>query len=131
MERQFVIQMDNRPGELAHLARSLGQRGINMTHISCAGAGNVACAFITTTDATATRDVLKGLGHEYLEGETVTVDVIDKPGGFADVAESLAEAGVNVLGTMCVGRRDGILEMAFAVDDGDKARAALTVAQTA
>ena len=88
MERQFVIQMNNHPGELAYLARSLGHRGINMTHISCAGAGDVACAFITTSDEKATRDVLKGLGHEYLEGDTVIVDVLDKPGGFADVAEN-------------------------------------------
>ena len=25
MERQFVVQLDNRPGELAHLARALGR----------------------------------------------------------------------------------------------------------
>jgi hypothetical protein len=129
MERQFVVQLANHPGELAYLARSLGQRGINMTHISCAGAGSIACAFITTSDEEATRDVLKGLGHDYLEGETVVVDVLDQPGGFADVAEKLAEAGVHVMGTMCVGKRDGILEMAFAVDDAKKARAALPAAE--
>ena len=48
MERQFVVQLDNRPGELAHLARALGARGINITHISCAGTGKLACAFMTT-----------------------------------------------------------------------------------
>jgi hypothetical protein len=131
MERQFVVQMDNHPGELATLARTLGQRGINITHISCAGAGSVACAFITTSDEKATHDVLKTLGHEFLEGETVVVDVLDKPGGFADVAEQLAEADIHILGTMCVGRREGILEMAFAVDDAVKAREALPKAELA
>ena len=131
MQRQFIVQLDNRPGELAHLARALGGRGVNISHLSCAGMGTLACAFITTGDDGATREVLHGLGHDYLEGETVVVDVMDQPGGFADVTERLAAAGVNILGTMCVGRREGIMEMAFAVDDGAKARAALPAAELA
>ena len=131
MEKQWVIQLDNHPGELAYLARALGQRGINITHITCAGAGPIACAFVTTGEDQETRDVLKTLGHDFLEGETIVVDVLDKPGGFADVAEQLANAGVTILGTMCVGRREGIMEMAFAVDDVEKARAALPKAELA
>ena len=128
MERQFVIQLDNRPGELAHLARALGTRGINITHISCAGAGAVACVFLTTDQEPETREVLRGLGHEFLEGATIIVDVQDRPGGLADVAECFAKAGVNILGTLPVGSREGVLEMAFAVDDEAKGRAALTAA---
>jgi hypothetical protein len=130
MQRQFVVQLDNRPGELAQLARALGARGINIDHISCAGTGSIACAFMTTHDG-ETREVLRGLGHEFIEGTTVVVDVLDRPGGLADVAERLAGAGVNILGTLCIGRREGVLEMAFAVDDRDKALAALTQAQLA
>lgn len=131
MGRQFVVQLDNRPGELAHLARALGTRGINITHISCAGTGNIACAFMTTTEDDQTRDVLRGLGHEFVEGATVVVDVLDQPGGLAQVAERLAAAGVNIHGTLCIGRRAGVIEMAFAVDDEPKARAALAQAQLA
>ena len=125
MERQFVVQLENRPGQLAHLARALGARGINITHISCTGAGPTACAFMTTADDAQTREVLHGLGHDYIEGATVVVDVLDQPGGLADVAERLANAGVNIVGTLCVGRRAGVIEMAFAVDDEARARAAL------
>jgi len=131
MQRQFVVQLDNRPGELAHLARALGARGVNLTHISCAGTGSIACAFMTTADDDETRSVLRGLGHDFLEGATVVVDVIDQPGGLADVAERFAKAGVNILGTLCVGRREGIVEMAFAVDDEAKARSALVQAELA
>lgn len=130
MGRQFVIQLDNRPGELAHLARALGARGIDIRHISCVGGGPLACAFITSSDDQATREVLHGLGHEFIEGEAIVVDVEDRPGGLADVAEKLADAGVNIIGTLCVGRRPGIVEMAFAVDDGPKARAALGLTES-
>ena len=131
MARQFVDQLDNRPGELAHLARALGTRGINITQISCAGTGTIACAFMTTTEDEQTREVLRGLGHDFVEGATVVVDVLDQPGGLADVAERLAAAGVNIHGTLCIGRRAGVIEMAFAVDDEAKARAALASAQLA
>jgi hypothetical protein len=61
--RQFVVQLDNRPGELAHLARALAARGIDIRHIGGVGAGDLGCAFITTSDDEATREVLHGLGH--------------------------------------------------------------------
>jgi hypothetical protein len=131
MPRQFVVQLENRPGELAHLARALGARGVNMSHLTCAGTGPLACAFITADDDTAARDVLHGLGHDYLEGETIVVDVLDQPGGLADIAERFAHVGVHIMGTMCVGRREGIMEMAFAVDDIEKARSVLTPAELA
>jgi hypothetical protein len=124
MQRQFVVQLDNRPGELAHLARAMAARGVNIEHISCAGTGSVACAFMTTSDDAA-REVLRGLGHDFIEGGAVVVEVLDQPGGLADVTEQLAAGGVNVLGTMCIGRREGVLEMTFVVDDEAKAKAAL------
>ena len=131
MGRQFVVQLENRPGELAHLARALATRGINITQISCAGTGTIACAFMTTTQEDETRDVLRGLGHDFVEGSTIVVDVPDRPGGLADVAERLAAAGVNIHGTLCIGRRTGLIEMAFAVDDEGKAKAALAQTQLA
>jgi hypothetical protein len=125
MGRQFVIQLDNQPGELAHLARALGARGINIQHISCVGTGPLACAFITAGDDSATREVLHGLGHSFIEGDPILVDVADRPGGLADVAERLAAADVNILGTLIVGRRPGFVEMVFSVDHEDRAREAL------
>lgn len=131
MRRQFVVQLDNHPGELAHLARALGARGIDIVNISCAGTGSIACAFLTTGREDETRDVLRGLGHSFIEGSTIVVDVLDKPGGLADVMERLAKAGVNVFGTLIIGRRAGVAEMAFAVDDLEKAKGALVEAELA
>ncbi len=125
MPRQFVIQIDNHPGELAHLTRALAARGVNLHCVSCAGAGPLACVLIVPDDFDVMREVLRGLGHAYIEGDAVMVDVEDRPGGLADVAERLAAGGVNIMGTLCVGRRPGILEMAFTVDDEGKARHAL------
>lgn len=131
MVRQFVIQLENHPGELAHLSRALAMRGIDIEHVSCVGAGPLACAFIIPSNHEAMREVLRGIGHAFIEGDAIMVDVEDKPGGLADVAERLASAGVNILGTLCVGRRPGIVEMAFTVDDELKARHALGLVELA
>ena len=125
MARQFVIQIGNRPGQLAHLARALAMRGINIEHLSCAGAGDQACVFLIADDGEELRQVLHGLGHRYIEGDALVVDVADRPGGLADVTEKLATAGVNIIGTLEVGHGPGVVQMAFTVDDEERARRAL------
>ncbi len=125
MGLQFVIQLDNHPGELAHVARALAARGIDIHHVSCVGAGPLACMFVTTGDDEVTRGVLQGLGHKFIEGRPVMVEIPDGPGGLAEVSERLAEAGVNITGMLPVGRKPGLVEMTFCVDDEVKAREAL------
>lgn len=128
MARQFVVQLENRPGELAHLTRALASSRIDIRNIASVTAGSLASAFIATSDDDATREVLRGLGHPFIEGDMIVADVADQPGGFADAAEKLAGAGVNILGALVVGRRPGIIEVAFAVDNEAAAQAALGLA---
>ena len=125
MAPQFVVQLDNRPGELAHLARALAARGIDLRHIGGIGAGDLGCAFVTTSDDDAAREVLHGLGHPCVEGTPVLVEVPDGPDGLSEAAGLLAEAGVNVCGTLIVGHKPGLVEMIFCVDDEARAHAAL------
>ncbi|HEY3334092.1 MAG TPA: ACT domain-containing protein [Candidatus Limnocylindrales bacterium] len=125
MARQFVIQLDNHPGELAHLAKAFAARGIDLRHVACVGAGSLACMFVTTSDDDAARRVLHGMGRLFIEGDPILVEVEDRPGGLAEVTARLAEAGVNITGMLTVGRRPGVVEMTLCVDDEVAAREAL------
>lgn len=125
MGRQFVVQLENRPGELAHLAHAFAARGINIHHVACVGAGPLACMFVTTGNDDEAREVLHGLGHQFIEGQPVMVEIPDEPGGLAEVSAKLAAAGVNITGMLPVGRRAGVVEMTFCVDDEEKAREVL------
>jgi predicted amino acid-binding ACT domain protein len=98
MARQFVVQLENRPGELAHLTRALAASRIDIRNIASVTAGSLASAFIATSDDDATREVLRGLGHLFIEGECVGVNVDDRPGCLADVSERLAKVGVTSSG---------------------------------
>ena len=125
MARQFVVQLENHPGEFAHLAHAFAARGIDIRHVACVGAGSLACMFVTTSDDDAARHVLHGLGRMFIEGDPILVEVDDRPGGLAEVTEKLANAGVNITGILTVGRRPGVLEVTLCVDDEPAARAAL------
>jgi hypothetical protein len=69
--------------------------------------------------------VLKGLGHPFIEGEPVMVEIPDEPGSLGAVSQKLADAGVMVSGMIQAGRKPGLIEMAFCVDDECRAREAL------
>lgn len=126
MARQFVVQLENNPGELTHIVRAFAARGVKIHHVACVGTGRLQCMFLTTTDDDdAARGVLKGLGHEFIEGEPIMVEIPDEPGALAEVSGKLAEAGVMVTGVIQAGTRPGVTEWAFCVDDEPKAREAL------
>ncbi len=125
MARQFVVQIENHPGELTRLVKAFEARGVRIHHVACVGAGPLSCMFVTTTDDDAARGVLRGLGHDFVEGEPIVVEVADRPGAFAEVTAKLAAAGVHVTGIVQAGCRPGANEYAFCVDDEAKAREAL------
>ncbi len=125
MAQTFVIQLPNHPGELAHLARALAARGINIVHVAAGGAGDQAFAYLETDRFEDTRRVLSGMGYDYLAGKTIVVECCDEPGALASLAEELAAVGVNIEGVMTAGHGKGVVDIAITVDDADKARAAL------
>ena len=77
MAQPFVVQLPNRPGELAHLAKGLCARGINLAQIQGSSAGDMACALIYTDDDKATAEVLHSMGYSFVTGSTLIVEIED------------------------------------------------------
>jgi hypothetical protein len=122
MPKQFVIQVDNKPGEMARLAEQLAARGVDLRAIGGGGLGEVGHFIMTTADDDGARSVLQDGGWTFLEGESLLAEVDDRPGGMARIARELSDAGVNVLGHLFIGRWSDRATFAFVVDDPDKAR---------
>lgn len=125
MASQFVVQLENRPGALSHFARVLATRGVDIRQIGSGGAGELGWATLTTSDDATTREVLRSAGFRFVEGESIVVEVDDRPGALADLTGRLAAAGVNLHGVLVVGRRGAVVEIALSVDDAARAREAL------
>jgi hypothetical protein len=131
MGQPFVVQLPNRPGELAHLARGLCARGVNIVQIQGSAAGDLACALIYTDNDEATNEVLRSMGYSFVAGSTLIVEIDDVPCALGDLTGKLARAGVNLKGCCVIGRREGKAEWSLSVDDEPKARAVLGIPQVA
>jgi hypothetical protein len=125
MSTQFIVQMENRPGALANLARAFASAGVNIREIGGGGGSDVGYAVVTADDDEGARAVLRTGGFVFREGDALIVEVPDHPGGLAEVAGKLEAAGVNIQAILFLGRREGAVETAITVDDVEKARAAL------
>ena len=122
MSRQFVVQVTNQPGQMARLAEEMAEAGVDLRAIGGGGLGETGHFIMTTADDDAARAVLEGGGWTFLEGESLLAEVDDRPGGMARIARELADAGVNVMGHLFIGRWSDRATFAFVVDDPEKAR---------
>jgi hypothetical protein len=122
MPKQFVVQVTNQPGQMAMLAEQMAARGVDLRAIGGGGIGDIGNFIMTTADDDKARSVLEDGGWTFIEGESLLAEVDDRPGGMAAVARDLADAGVNVLGHLFLGRWSDRATFAFVVDDPEKAR---------
>jgi hypothetical protein len=123
----FIINGQDRPGELARVAEAVAERGINITSISCIAWDGVGAIALTTNDEAGTRSILAQKGFEAREIELVPASLEDKPGALAGVTRKLADAGINVELLLPMGMRDGRVTVAFATSDPAKTRATISM----
>lgn len=98
MSVDIVIEVDNKPGQLASVAAAVSDAGVNLAAATCIGKGDTAELHILVPHAEPVRHAL-AITHADLhvrEHEVVVVEVHDQPGELADLARKIAEAGVNV-----------------------------------
>jgi hypothetical protein len=84
--------------------------------------GESGHVIMTTADDAGTKAVLDDDGYTYIEGESILVEVDDRPGGMARLSRALADAGVNIHGHLFLGRWGDRAMFAFVVDKPDVAR---------
>jgi len=125
MSRLFSVRLKNEPGALADLAQALAENGIDIRTSSGGAAGTLGWATLSTNNDDAARDVLRKGKYTFSEGEALNVSIEDQPGALARLTRRLADANVNILGLVTIGRRQGKAELALSVDSVDKARRVL------
>lgn len=125
MGQPFVVQLPNRPGELAHLAKALCARDINIMQIQASTAGALACALIYTDCDEDTAEVLHSMGYSFVAGSTLIIEIEDTPCALGDLTEKLAEGGVNVTGVCKVAVRGGYATWSLSTSDETLAREVL------
>jgi hypothetical protein len=98
MAVDMVIEVDNKPGELAKIAAAVSDAGVNLAAATFTGGGPNAELHILVPHAEPVRHAL-AITHADIhprEHEVVVVEVTDNPGVLADLTRKIAEAGVNI-----------------------------------
>ena len=123
--KAFIIELENRPGELARVTEAIAAKGINLTSGAGIGYGATGAVVLLSNDDAGTRSALSAIKARFREVEAITTTLADEPGTLAKTARKLANAGVNidfVVPTSIGGGKDTI---AIGVDKIDAAKAAL------
>ncbi|MHC4740450.1 MAG: ACT domain-containing protein [Planctomycetota bacterium] len=115
--RQFSIFMVNKPGVLAHVLGEFANAKINiiaMTMVDSAEHGVMRVVFGSPKKA---GELVKKLNMQYSEADVLRVNLANKAGALAAVAEKLAKNHINISYAYCTagargGRTTGILKVA-------------------
>lgn len=118
----FMVDLQDKPGEVARVAEAIAQKGINIEGFSGATAGGRGAVILVTNDEEGTRRALADAGCQVTESELVTASLGHQPGSLATAARTLADAGINIQGALPVGMSEGKVSVAFATDQPAKAR---------
>ena len=118
---EFTIQLANRPGQLAGLAKMLADAGVNIEALAAFGIEDRGVVRVLVDDPTAAREVIREGGLVAEEREVITTIISHEPGTLAQLTQSLADADID--GLYFLHANADSIELALAVDDPNAARA--------
>lgn len=122
MVEQLSVFLENAPGRLAGMCRTLGAAGLNMRALMVAETGDYGVVRVLVDRPHAARAVLEDAGFTASLTRVIAVEVPDRPGGLADVVETLGEHGLNVEYAYCYVEPAGDAAVyVFRVEDPDLA----------
>ncbi|MBK9991313.1 MAG: ACT domain-containing protein [Verrucomicrobia bacterium] len=134
--RQISVFLENQPGRLAALCRTLADAGVNLSTLMLSETGEFGLLRIITPDADKARAVVEKAGYAVTASEVLAIQVPDKPGGLAAVLTALDPHQISVEYMYAFACRTGRAIMIIRFNDLDRAadilqKAGLKVINTA
>jgi hypothetical protein len=124
---EFVVRMDNRPGNLARLTEVLAQAGVNIEALSAFGFDGEGLVRVIVDDAETARRTLHEAGLRCEEFQVLRAVMSNTPGELAAIARRLADAGINIDAVYTLHADDDQTELAIVVDEPEGARPLLPI----
>lgn len=126
---QLSVFLENRPGRLSALCRTLADAGVNLSTLMLSDNGEFGLLRLLTPDVEKAKTTAAAAGYAVTTSDVVALQVPDRPGGLAGVLVLLEKAGVSVEYMYAFAERPGTeAVMVFRFDNTDKALAALHAA---
>jgi hypothetical protein len=94
--KQFTIAVDNQPGAVARIAKTLGNAKVNILSLLGTAEGTNGTVQVVVDDARRAKKALDAARVAYTETPAEQYDLPNKPGALAQYLERLAAKGVNL-----------------------------------
>ena len=119
----FIVDLQDKPGEVARVAEAIAQKGINIERFSGATAGGRGAVILVTNDEEGTRRALADAGCQVTESELVTASLEHQPGSPGGRrTEARRRRGSTSRPPCRSACPEGKVSIAFATDQPAKAR---------
>jgi hypothetical protein len=119
--RQISVFLENRPGRLAALCRSLADAGVNLNTLMLSETGEFGLMRFIANDPDKAKAVAEKAGYAVTSSEVLAIQVPDKPGGLADILALLEPQKISVEYMYAFVCRQGRAIMIIRFDDLDRA----------
>jgi hypothetical protein len=94
--KQLTIRCENRPGTLAHIARTLGDAKVNITGFLVMTSGTEGAVQVVVDNPNKAKKALEGAGLPYTEEGVLQIELPNLPGALGFFAGKLAAKEINV-----------------------------------
>jgi hypothetical protein len=97
MAKEAIVRINNRPGALARITRSIADKGINIDAVIATADGTDAVIRLVTSDHQRTLNTLREQQLEVQETKVVVVEALHRPGLLERITEKLARENMDLL----------------------------------
>jgi hypothetical protein len=126
---QISLFLENKPGHLNAICRTLADAQINIVTLSLADTQQFGIVRLIVEEWQKAKEVLEGAGYVVNVREVVAASVADRPGGMAEILDIIGKAGVNIEYMYAFTFRHGKeAVLVFRFDNPDRAIEALKAA---
>jgi hypothetical protein len=94
--KQVSVFVQNKPGRLSKVTHTLGGKGINIRALSMAEVGDFGIIRMIVEDTDGAIGALKEGGITAKVTEVIGIEMENRPGGLARIADVLGDGGVNI-----------------------------------
>ncbi len=94
--KQISIFMENKPGRMARVAKTLSDANVNIRALTIAEAGDFGIIRMVVDDTDRGYQVLRDEGFTVSETDVLAVEIKDTPGGLYEIAKTLGENSINM-----------------------------------
>jgi len=107
VQTQFSVYLINKPGVLAGVTGALAKAKVNISALALMDSGEHGALRLVVDDPETTRSELGKISERWTETEVIVMDLENRPGTFAAIAQKLADEHINITYAYCSGGAPG------------------------